>query len=211
MSHEGEVVLETIPFNRGTWLNRPENSQTASDLLTIETDPQTDFWRETHYGFTHSSGHALLFDAPERFVAEVSFSGRFESKYEQAGLLLWESERRWIKAGIENAGGQTNLAVVVTDNKSDWSMAPAEKALRDWRIRITATDTAVIVHARGSGDWQILRVSNFVACGARIGPMACSPLSEGLQVTFSDFRVGSVPSEPLYLAEKQSVVSIGEH
>lgn len=194
-------MLEKIPFDRATWLNRPENSQISSDQLTIKTDSQTDFWRETHYGFTHSNGHALLFDTPNRFAAEVSFSGRFDSKYEQAGLLLWENENRWIKAGIENAGGRANLAVVVTDDRSDWSMAPANDAIGDWTIRITATDAAVIVHARGLGDWQILRVASFVSCGARIGPMACSPLSDGLQVTFSEFRTGSVPPEPLYLAE----------
>lgn len=193
-------MLETIPFVRGGWLNPPTKSQIASDQLLIETEAQTDFWRDTHYGFTHSNGHALLFDMSERFAAEVTFSGRFTSKYEQAGLLLWESETRWIKAGIENADGRANLAVVVTDNRSDWSMAPADGALNDWTIRMTATDASVIVHARGLGKWQILRVANFVANGARIGPMACSPLGEGLQVTFSDLRAGPVPEEPLYIS-----------
>ena len=190
-----------IPFDRGSWLNAPAKSQVASDRLLIKTDAQTDFWRETHYGFIHSNGHALLFDTPEMFVCEVTFSGRFVSKYEQAGLLLWENENRWIKAGIENAGGRTNLAVVVTDGRSDWSLAAADSAATDWTIRITATDNAVIVHARSLGEWQILRVSSFVACGARIGPMACSPLNEGLQVTFSSFSIGTVPAEPLYLAD----------
>jgi regulation of enolase protein 1 (concanavalin A-like superfamily) len=192
-------MLESIPFDRGKWLNPPAKSQIASDRLMIETAAQTDFWRETHYGFTHSNGHALLFDMPERFAAEVTFSGRFTSKYEQAGLLLWESETRWIKAGIENADGRANLAVVATDGRSDWSMAPADDAVSDWTIRMTATDAAVIIHARRLGSWQILRVANFVACGARIGPMACSPLSAGLQVSFSDLLAGPVPEEPLYI------------
>ncbi len=193
-------MLEPIPFDLGRWLNAPAKSQVTSDRLMIETESQTDFWRETHYGFTHANGHALLFDMPERFSAEVTFSGRFTSKYEQAGLLLWESETRWIKAGVENADGRANLAVVVTDGRSDWSMAPADRAVSDWTIRMTATETAVIVHARGLGNWQILRVANFAAQGARIGPMACSPLGEGLQVEFFDFNAGPVPDEPLYIS-----------
>ncbi len=194
-------MLELIPFDGGTWLNPPVESQVTSDRLTIETAAQTDFWRETHYGFIHSSGHALLFDMPDQFVAEVTFSGRFASKYEQAGLLLWEDETRWIKAGIEYADGRANFAVVTTDGRSDWSMAPADTSVNDWTVRITATETAVIIHVRGVGGWQILRVANFVSHGSRIGPMACSPLSEGLQVAFSDFRVGPVPKEPLYVSD----------
>ena len=193
-------MLKSIPFDRGEWLNPPPNSQVASNRLTIETAAQTDFWRKTHYGFTHSSDHALLFDVPERFAAEATFSGHFTSKYEQAGLLLWESETRWIKAGIENADGRANLAVVVTDGRSDWSMAPLDGEAGDCTIRMTATDSAVIIHACRHGIWQILRVANFIAHNARIGPMACSPLGEGLQVAFSDLRVGLVPKEPLYIS-----------
>ncbi|MEP1209218.1 MAG: DUF1349 domain-containing protein [Rhizobiaceae bacterium] len=194
-------MLEPIPFDRGGWLNPPAKSQITSDRLMIETDLQTDFWRETHYGFTHANGHALLFDMPARFVAEVTFSGHFASKYEQAGLLLWESETRWIKAGIENADGQPNLAVVVTEGRSDWSMAPADGGVNDWTIRMTATDASVIVHARVVGKWQILRVANFIADGARIGPMACSPLGEGLQATFCNLCTGPVPEDPLYISD----------
>ena len=194
-------MRKAISFVEGRWLNQPQESQVSPDRLVIETDAQTDFWRETHYGFTHDNGHALLFDMPQRFAAQVTFSGRFTSKYEQAGLLLWESPSRWIKAGIENADGQANLAVVVTDGRSDWSMAPIGGVESNWTIRMTATDAAVIIHARSSGSWRILRVANFVSNGARVGPMACSPLSDGLEVSFSDFCHEPVPEEPLYLSD----------
>lgn len=193
-------MLELIPFDRGVWLNPPAVKQVSTDRLMFETDENTDFWRETHYGFIHSNGHALLFDMPDQFVAEVTFSGQFTSKYEQAGLLLWESESRWIKAGIENADGRANLAVVVTDGKSDWSMTPVDGEASCWTIRMTITETATIIHARGENSWKILRVANFVSRAARIGPMACSPLNGGLRVTFSDFQSGPVPYEPLYIS-----------
>ena len=151
-------MLASRPFDQGTWLNPPAHCERTPQHLMIETDPETDFWRQTHYGFTHANGHALLFDMPDRFVAETTFRGRFTSKYEQAGLLLWENDQRWIKAGIENAGGRVNFAVVVTDGRSDWSMAPVDGATGRWTIRLTATDAAVIVHGRSSASWQILRV-----------------------------------------------------
>lgn len=193
-------MLKPHSFAHGHWLNPPRTWRASEDRLEIETDPETDFWQQTHYGFEHANGHALLFDMPERFVAEVTFHGRFASKYEQAGLILWESETRWIKAGIENADGRATLAVVVTDGRSDWSMAPADNAVDDWTIRMSVTDSAVIVHALGLGNWQILRVANFVARGAKVGPMACSPLGAGLRVEFSALRSGNLPKDPLYIS-----------
>lgn len=189
-----------VDFREGQWLNRPEVVRQTADEVTLRTAEGGDFWRHTHYGFVHDNGHALLFDVPRPVVAEVRFSGRFESKYEQAGLLLWDGATRWIKAGVEYADGRPNLAVVVTDGRSDWSMAPADPAVTEWRLRMTATGSAVIVHARGPGGWQILRVSGFVAgASARLGPMACSPLGAGLEVTFREMTVGPVPEDPLYL------------
>ena len=49
----------------GRWLNEPRvwSVDPAGDLSMI-TDKGTDFWRETHYGFTRDSGHFLGFTAP---------------------------------------------------------------------------------------------------------------------------------------------------
>ena len=39
------------------WLNEPSVwSGDASDL-TVAVEPETDFWRTTHYGFVRDNGH----------------------------------------------------------------------------------------------------------------------------------------------------------
>ena len=39
------------------WLNEPKVwSGDASDL-TVAVEPETDFWRTTHYGFIRDNGH----------------------------------------------------------------------------------------------------------------------------------------------------------
>lgn len=192
---------ESIDFAGGDWLNRPPALRLDNGVLEVETAEGSDFWRRTHYGFEHASGHALLSRMSAVFAAEITFSGTFANKYEQAGLMLWEDETRWIKAGVEFADGRANLATVVTRERSDWSMAPAAPDDREWRLRVTSTGSAVIVHVRGgTGRWQILRVADFIAGeGVRLGPMACSPLSAALRVRFSDFRRLPVPEDPLYI------------
>jgi len=44
-------------FERCRWLNEPDDWTMEADHLTVLTGHATDFWRETHYGFTRDSGH----------------------------------------------------------------------------------------------------------------------------------------------------------
>lgn len=41
------------------WLNAPTAWTADADTVTITTDPDTDFWRTTHYGYVHDTGHVL--------------------------------------------------------------------------------------------------------------------------------------------------------
>jgi uncharacterized protein len=54
--------MSTPIFRRsdGVWLNEPERWSALDDSLQIVTDEATDFWRETHYGFSRDSGHFLI-------------------------------------------------------------------------------------------------------------------------------------------------------
>ena len=59
------------PWSQGVWLNRPAQTSITGDALAIVTDKGTDFWRETHYGFTRDSGHFLGFETGEGEVHDL--------------------------------------------------------------------------------------------------------------------------------------------
>lgn len=61
----------SIDFNDGKWLNEPAQWRAADAGLTLTTDENTDFWRETHYGFTRDSGHFLAFPTTDGFTAQI--------------------------------------------------------------------------------------------------------------------------------------------
>ena len=42
------------------WLNPPPCWQGDATALELETAANTDFWRDTFYGFTRDTGHAWL-------------------------------------------------------------------------------------------------------------------------------------------------------
>jgi regulation of enolase protein 1 (concanavalin A-like superfamily) len=157
----------------------------------LTTDEKTDFWRETHYGFSRDSGHFFGVPVEDGFTARVRIQGEFRSLYDQAGLMVRVDESRWVKTGVEFTDGERFLSTVVTDGKSDWSVSQPFDQLEDFHIRITLKGGAMRVQASSDGKvWPLLRLAPFpVASHYLVGVTACTPERAGLRVRFSDFSV----------------------
>ena len=163
------------------WLNEPRSwSGDASDL-TVAVEPDTDFWRVTHYGFTRDSGHFL-----DTGALGLRFRGDFAHQYDQAGLMLRLDESRWIKAGLE-LDGSLWLSVVVTNGVSDWSQQPAPPPDADgfWSIRAVRDRDSVQILC---GD-QPVRLAPFPDGGTlRSGPMCAAPKGPGFTARFRNLN-----------------------
>ncbi|UQY33315.1 DUF1349 domain-containing protein [Pseudomonas fulva] len=189
-----------IDFRRGEWLNRPATSEVSEHSLTMTTEQKTDFWRETHYGFTRDTGHFLGITTADGFTATIRIQGEFRSLYDQAGLMVRIDEKRWVKTGVEYTDGQAFLSTVVTDGKSDWSVSQPFKALEDFYIRVTLANGALRIQAsRDASFWPLLRLAPFpVADTYQVGPTACTPERSGLVVRFSEFAIDPATSKDLH-------------
>lgn len=76
-------------FDTFHWMNRPTQLEATSSPLTFRTDADTDFWRNTHYGFNRMTAHALLTDVTaETFTCRATVTMQPTHTYDQAGLLL---------------------------------------------------------------------------------------------------------------------------
>ena len=192
--------MDTLPFTSGHWLNRPQVAQVEPDLLTFATDAKTDFWRDTYYGFTRDSGHALLFERSGGFTAEIRVRGSYEELYDQAGLMVRIDEQRWMKFGTELTDGAIFLSTVVTDGRSDWSVSSLAGDMSDVRLRLTVDRGYLRVQASVDGQsWPLLRLAPFpVSEQYWIGPMAATPERAGFRVSFSDFRCGLPTTKDLH-------------
>ena len=168
--------------------------------LTLLTDAKTDFWRNTYYGFVRDSGHFLGFEAGSSFTATVRVTGKFESLYDQAGLMIRIDETRWVKTGVELTDGELFLSTVVTNGNSDWSVAKPFNELDDFYLRVTVKDGAMRIQASRTGThWPLARLAPFpVSERYLVGPMACTPERAGLSVAFSDFTIGPAITTDLH-------------
>ena len=192
--------MQSVSFDGGAWLNPPMTASCARETLTIVTDAQTDFWRETFYGFTRDTGHAFLFEQPRSFTAEIRVEGRYEALYDQAGLMVRIDDRHWMKAGVELTDGHLRFSTVLTDGRSDWSVTSLDGDLIDVRLRVTVHDGSLRVQGSLDGTiWPLLRLAPFPAADRYlIGPMAASPQRAGFQAVFSEFRCGPASTKELH-------------
>ncbi|MCH4550437.1 DUF1349 domain-containing protein [Rhizobium changzhiense] len=190
----------SIDFNDGKWMNEPAYWLANEAGLTLTTDEKTDFWRETHYGFTRDSGHFLGFPTADSFTAQIRVQGAFRTLYDQAGLMVRIDEKCWVKTGVEFTDGEAFLSTVVTDGKSDWSVAQPFKELEDFRIRVTVANGAMRIQASRDGSfWPLLRLAPFPAAAHyEVGPTACTPERSGLTVRFSEFSIGPAITKDLH-------------
>lgn len=175
----------------GHWLNEPASWSEADGSLTLATDHGTDFWRETHYGFTRDTGHFLGFVTPDAFTAQLRIQARYETLYDQAGIMVRVDQHNWVKAGVELSDGRAMLGSVLTQGQSDWASGPYEHDASDFWMRVTVARGVLRIQASADGrTWPLVRLAPFpLAASYRVGPMACTPERSGLHVRFSDLRV----------------------
>jgi uncharacterized protein len=158
------------------WLNEPAVwSGDASDL-TVAVEPETDFWRTTHYGFIRDNGHFAMTGA-----LGLRFRGEFAAQYDQAGLMLRLDAEHWIKCGLE-LDGRLWLSVVVTNGVSDWSQQPAPEPDADGWYEISAVRDRDSVQI-SCGD-QPVRLAPFPEGALQSGPMCAAPKGPGFTARF---------------------------
>src|SRR3954454_2994104 len=189
--YDGAGGFEDTMLEGCTWLNEPSDWHLEAGVLRVTTDAETDFWRETHYGFTRDSGHFFGWVTQGDFTAELRVRARYEALYDQAGIMVRIDEAHWIKAGVEMSDGMVLLSSVLTAGKSDWAMGIYPDDPTDFRVRVTVAEGVLRLQISADGiTWHLARLSPFPRAEAySVGPMCCTPERSGLKVVFSDFQV----------------------
>jgi len=179
-------------FDTCHWHNEPQQWTLHDGTLDVVTDKNTDFWRETYYGFERDSGHLFGAKVTGDFTASFRIQASYESLYDQAGIMVRIDERRWIKGGIELSDGAACIGSVLTVDRSDWSTAAYDGRPEDFYLRVTVKNGVLRLQFSADGKrWPLLRLCPFPnAQSYLVGPMCCTPEREGLQVRFSEFQVG---------------------
>ncbi|WP_214965282.1 DUF1349 domain-containing protein [Arthrobacter sp. ISL-48] len=188
------------------WLNEPAQWENNPNELTVVSDHDTDFWRETFYGFTHDTGHFLHREVVGDFTATVKLSGDFTTLYDQAGLMVRANKRAWMKTGVEYTDEALHLSTVITHGASDWSIMSLPNTPDEITMQVTRQGNALraqYLHPQGTvGQWRMLRLGHLpLEDSCQVGMMMCSPKRGGLRARFRDFSI--TPSQRIDLHPHQ--------
>lgn len=186
-----------------TWLNQPPKHEFVDGSLVVTTGDRTDFWQGTYYGFRHDNGHFLHVGRDGEFTAETAFTGRYQTLYDQAGLMLRHDAGNWMKCGIEFTDGARHFSTVVTvDGRSDWSAFALPAGEEPVAARVTRMGDALFVqYSLGDGTpWKMARLAYFPEGFAKlsVGITACSPQRQGFEVAFHRFSLGEPVSRDIH-------------
>ena len=177
------------------WLNEPAAWQVSEDKLEMFVTPQSDYWRETHYGFTVDDGPFYYTTRGGEFEASLKITGEYKTRFDQMGIMLRVDEKHWIKTGIEYVDGKYNFSTVVTDTKSSWSVIQlSEQPASVWIKVIRRLDAVEIFYSLDGKNYTMSNLSylkNNVP--VKVGMMAASPDGEGFKAIFEDFSIKHLP------------------
>lgn len=195
--------MENSILNDFEWLNKPKNFVVASNSLIIETEPGTDFWQRTYYGFRNNNAPAFLTKIHNDFTFKVKTEFEETSfMYDQCGVFLYVDSENWIKISVEYENEKfSRLGSVVTNlGYSDWATTDISAGISEMWYRVSRRGHDFFIENSLDGkQYKQMRMlhlhSNFEKIG--VGVYACSPLKSNFNAVFSEFKIG-VCEWPLY-------------
>jgi regulation of enolase protein 1 (concanavalin A-like superfamily) len=177
------------------WVNEPTNYSIQHDKIVIHTDPKTDFWQRTYYGFRNDSAPALLFKINEpyfSFIVKTEFDSK--TRFDQCGVIIYQNSDNWFKASIEyeNETYQRLGSVVTNNGYSDWATTDIESTVQTMYYRLSRRESDFCIENSYDGvEYKQMRIFHlFEGAGEiQMGMYACSPEDSSFESVFSELEI----------------------
>lgn len=179
------------------WTRAPKVWSAAEDKITITTEPGTDLWQRTYYGFRNDNAPVLQMRTGEQYFS-FTVRTQFDTKhrYDQCGVAVYLDSENWLKASIEyeNAQFQRLGSVVTNQGWSDWATTDIDASVKSMWYRLSRRGPDFCVECAGDGEhFKQMRICHLLEGGGEIafGVYACSPENSSFTATFTDLHLGS--------------------
>jgi regulation of enolase protein 1 (concanavalin A-like superfamily) len=183
-----------LTFQKETlfWVNEPKNYTIEESKIVIDTEPGTDFWQRTYYGFQNDNAPALLKKTSQpyfSFLVKTEFDSKH--RFDQCGVIVYQNSDNWIKASIEyeNEEFQRLGSVVTNLGYSDWATTdiPVSQKFMYYRLSRRGRDFCIENSFDGL-NYKQMRIAHLFEGEneIQIGIYACSPEHSTFKAAFTD-------------------------
>lgn len=178
------------------WTRPPRSFKTGEDFVEIVTDPNTDLWQRTYYGFRNDSAPVLQAKTEEQyfsFTVRTQFCGK--NRFDQCGVALYLDAENWLKASSEyEDGAMQRLGSVVTDRGySDWATTDIPASVGEIWYRLSRRESDYMLESSFDGKrFRQMRICHLSEGGKEIafGIYACSPGQSSFSARFTEMEIG---------------------
>ena len=187
------IKLNKSIFDNFYWLNEPEDYY-FENALVIKTEPETDFWQRTHYGFRRDDGHALVTELKADFSFAAKFKFEPQNKYDQCGIILRLDSENWIKISTEYEDQEiSRLGSVVTNlGYSDWATEDVSSEINAVWYRVSKRGKDFLIENSFDGrEWSQMRITHLHQDfeEIQVGVYACSPLQSSFKAKIEEIII----------------------
>ena len=179
-----------FPIAQMTWTRPPKEYILNPDSITIVTEPQTDLWQRTYYGFRNDNAPVLQLETEEKyfsFIVKTEFDSHH--RYDQCGVAMYLDSDNWLKASVEyeNKEFQRLGSVVTNHGYSDWATTDIPSSVKSVWYRFSRRESDYCLEASYDGvEFRQMRICHMIEGNGKIrfGIYACSPEQSSFRATF---------------------------
>lgn len=186
------------------WTREPQTHTVRNGQITMITEPGTDLWQRTYYGFQNDNAPILQIAAKEKYFSFV-VKTEFDSKrrFDQCGIAMYLDSENWLKASIEyeNDEYQRLGSVVTNHGYSDWATTDIPASVKSMWYRLSRRESDYCIECSEDGvNFKQMRICHMWegADEIRFGIYACSPEESSFEACFSHMEI----TECMWMAHK---------
>lgn len=177
------------------WQHPTSTFSITDDRIEIVTEPNTDFWQRTYYGFRNDNAPALLMKTDEKyfsFIVKTDFDSAH--RFDQCGVIVYQDSDNWFKASIEyeNEEYQRLGSVVTNHGYSDWATTDIDATIKTMYYRLSRRESDFCVENSLDGitfkQMRIFHLFEGSEC-INFGLYACSPEDSSFKATFTELEI----------------------
>ena len=173
------------------WLNEPEEWSQHQTTVMMKVPANTDFWRKTMTNKIKDDAPFYYLEVEGDFEVRVKVKANYDNPDDQAGIMIREDEKNWVKCGIQMVGTVPHMCSTFTHEWSDWSLHPLPHLPEYMWVHAKKIGDGLEVYiSEDSFDWMQIRQGDIVDDQIlQVGLYCAAPNSDGFEVTFEDFMI----------------------
>ena len=178
------------------WIRQPQEFTISDQEITIMSEPHTDLWQRTYYGFQNDNAPVLQLKTEEKyfsFTVKTVFNSK--QRFDQCGIVIYLDAENWLKASSEYENDQFQRlgSVVTNQGYSDWATLDISSNIDTVWYRLSRRESDYCIEYSFDGvDFKQMRICHLAKADAEIqfGLYACSPEDSSFEAKFSSFDLG---------------------